>query len=115
MTQNLNVALENLSTANATCSVRECTVFVPILTPQLEKTAVCRAAFEEARRLRKSIVPVIAVKDWEPDDWVGFTVAGCTFFRIFDKELAYKPFFDTNRIIDLRVAVEITYENKMFN
>ncbi|CAF4480985.1 unnamed protein product, partial [Rotaria sp. Silwood2] len=105
-TKNLHVGFENLSKSNSKCSVRQCTLFVPILTPQLEQTPVCRAAFEEARRLQKPIVPAIAIKSWRPEDWLGLTIAGRTFFRIFDKESAYKPFFDSNRITDLRVEVE---------
>jgi hypothetical protein len=107
-TKNLDVGFENLSKSNATCSVKKCTVFVPILTPQLEQTPVCRAAFEEARRLRKPIVPVMAIKDWKPNDWVGLTIAGGTFFRIFSKEHGYKAFYDTNRMTDLRVEVEVS-------
>ncbi|CAF4173901.1 unnamed protein product [Rotaria sp. Silwood2] len=106
-TKNLHVGFENLSKSNSKCSVRQCTLFVPILTPQLEQTPVCRAAFEEARRLQKPIVPAIAIKSWRPEDWLGLTIAGRTFFRIFDKESAYKPFFDSNRITDLRVEVEV--------
>ncbi|CAF1183320.1 unnamed protein product [Rotaria sp. Silwood1] len=107
ISKNLNVGFDNLSKADPKYSIRRCTVFVPILSPQLEQTPICRATFEEARRLRKPIVPVIAVKDWRPEDWLGLTIAGCTFFRIFDKENAYKPFYDSNRMIDLRVEVEI--------
>ncbi|CAF4750803.1 unnamed protein product [Rotaria sp. Silwood1] len=79
-------------------SIRRCIVFVAIFPPQLEKTPICRAIFEEAGRLRKPIAPVIAIKDWRPEDWLGLTIARCTFFRIFDKENAYKPFYDSNRI-----------------
>ena len=112
ITKNINVGFENLSKANAVCSVRRCTVFVAILSPQLAHTPVCQAAFEEARRLRKPIVPVIATKNWKPDDWLGLTIAGSTFFRMFDKEHAYKPFYDSNRMIDLRVEVEVSYKNE---
>jgi hypothetical protein len=106
--KNLNAAFENLSKPNAVCSVRKCTVFIPILSPQFEQTPTCRAAFEEARRLNKPIVPVMAIKAWKPEDWLGLTIAGTTFFRIFNKENAYKPFFDTNRMTDLRVSVEVS-------
>jgi hypothetical protein len=81
---------------------------VPILSPQLEQNEACRVAFEEARRLRKPIVPVIAVENWKPEDWLGLTIAGTTYFRIFDKEGAYKPVFDSNRMNDLRVEVEVS-------
>lgn len=108
----LNVGLENLSKANAVCSVRRCTVFVPILSPQLEQSAIARAAFEEARRLRKSVVPVVAIKKWKPEDWLSLTIAGTTFFRIFDRDSAYKPFYDSNRITDLRVEVEVSVQQK---
>ena len=68
---------------------------------------MCRSIFEEARRLRKAIVPVMAINKWKPEDWLGLTIAGATFFRIFDKEGAYKPFYDSNRMADLRVEIEV--------
>jgi len=104
----LSVTVENLSKPNATCSVAKCTVFVPILTPQLEQMSLCQAAFEQARLLRKPIIPVIAIKKWRPKDWLGLSIAGCVFFRIFDQEAAYKPFYDSNRITDLRVEIEVS-------
>ncbi len=103
-----SVIVENLSKPNATCSVSKCTVFVPILTPQLEETPLCQAAFEEARLLGKPIVPVIAIKKWRPIGWLGLIIAGRVFFRIFDQETAYEPFYDSNRITDLRVAIEVS-------
>jgi hypothetical protein len=108
ITNNLNVAFENLSKPNAVCSVRQCKVFVPILSPQFEQTAIGRAAFEEARRLQKPVVPVMAIKDWKPEEWLALTIAGSTFFRIFNKENAYKRFYDSNRMTDLRVEVEVS-------
>ena len=110
VTKKLNVGYENLSKSNAVCSVRQCTVFVPILSPQMEQTSTCQAAFEEARRLRKPIVPVIAIEKWKPEDWLGLTIGGCQFFRIFDKEGAYKPFYDSYPMANLCVAVEVSYK-----
>lgn len=103
-----SVIIENLSKSNATCSVAKCTVFVPILTPQLEQMSLCQAAFEQARLLNKPIVPVMAVKKWRPTGWLGLIIAGRIFFRIFDRETAYKPFYDSNRITDLRVEIEVS-------
>ena len=109
LNKNLDAGLENLSKSNAVCSVRRCTVFVPMLTPQLEQSPIVRAAFDEARRLRKAIVPVIAIKSWKPEDWLGLAIAGITFFRISDQQTAYKPKYDSNRITDLRVEVEVSH------
>ncbi|CAF3279123.1 unnamed protein product [Rotaria socialis] len=103
----LSLIVENLSKPDATCSVTQCTVFMPILTPQLEQTPLCRAALEQARLHCKQIVPVIAAKKWRPEGWLGLVIAGRVFFRIFDQETANKPFYDSNRITDLRVATEI--------
>jgi len=103
-----SVIIENLSNSNATCSVAKCTVFVPVLTPQLEQISLCQAAFEQARFLNKPIVPVIAVKKWRPRGWLGLIIAGRVFFRIFDRETAYKPFYDSNRITNLRVEIEVS-------
>lgn len=107
MSTQSSVIIENLSNSNATCSVAKCTVFVPVLTPQLEQISLCRAAFEQARFLNKPIVPVMAVKKWRPTGWLGLIIAGRVFFRIFDRETAYKPFYDSNRITDLRVEIEV--------
>ncbi|CAF1290838.1 unnamed protein product [Adineta steineri] len=105
--KNLNALVENLSDANATCSVRQCTVFIPILSAGFEKKPACRVAFEEARQLQIPIIPVMSAIDWKPQDWLGITVAGATYFRIYTQVSAYKPLYDSNRITDLRVAVEI--------
>lgn len=99
--------VENLSKPNATCSVANCTVFVAIVTPQLEQTSLCQSAFEQAHLLNKPIVPIIAVKKWRPTSWLGLVIAGRVFFRIFDKETAYKPFYDSNLINDLRLEIEV--------
>ncbi|UJR23954.1 hypothetical protein I4U23_026922 [Adineta vaga] len=102
-----SVIIENLSKPNATCSVTKCTVLVAILTPQLEQIWLSQAVFEQARLLGKPIVPVMAIKKWRPEGWLGLIIAGRIFFRIFDQETAYKPFYDSNRITDLRVEIEI--------
>ncbi|CAF1524797.1 unnamed protein product [Rotaria magnacalcarata] len=107
ISNNLNVGFENLSKPNAACSVRRCNVLVPILTARFEQTPICRGALEEARQLKKPIVPVIAIKDWRSDDWLGLTIAGCEVFRIFDNDSAYEAFLDSSRMTDLRVDVEI--------
>lgn len=108
----LNVAMESLTRADSPCSVRRCAVFVPVLTPEFEQIPVCRAAFEEARRLQKSIVPTIATKNWRPDGWIGLIIAASTFFRIFDQDNAYKQFFDSNRITDLTVEVQVSSKHE---
>lgn len=105
---NLNVGLEYLHRSSTVCSVRRCTVFVPILTPQMEQLPITRAVFDEARRLRKPIVPVIAIRKWKSADWVGLAIAGIAFFRIFDQETANKEIGDSNPITNLRVAVEVS-------
>jgi hypothetical protein len=103
-----SVIIEKLSESNNTCSVTECTVFVPILTPQLEQMSICQAAFQQARLLKKPVIPVIAVQKWRPTGWLGLIIAGRVFFRIFDQETAYKPFYDSNRMTDLRVGIEVS-------
>ncbi|CAM4969209.1 unnamed protein product [Rotaria socialis] len=105
VSNNLNVEFENLSQPNAACSVRQCNVLVPILTARFEQTPMCRGALEEARRLQKPIVPVIATKDWRPEDWLDLTIAGCEVFRIFDNESAYEAFLDSSRMSGLRADV----------
>ncbi|CAF4220031.1 unnamed protein product, partial [Adineta steineri] len=105
--KNLNALVENLSDANATCSVRQCTVIVPILSAEFEKNPACRIAFEEARQLQIPIIPVMSAIDWKPQDWLGITVAGATYFQINTQVSPYEPLYDSNRMTDLRVAVEI--------
>ena len=104
-----SIIIENLSKPNATSSVEKCTVLVGILTPQLEQLSLGQTVFEKARSLRKPIVPVMAIKKWRPEGWLGLVIAGRVFFRIFDQETASKPFYDSNRLTDLRVEVEVGY------
>jgi len=107
ITNQMSVSIENLSKSDASSSVSNCTVFVPILTPQLEQSILCQLSFEQARLHGKPIVPVMAVKKWRPRGWLGLIIAGRVFFRIFDRETAYQSFYDTNRMTDLRVAIEV--------
>lgn len=107
-----SVIVENLSKPNAVCSVAKCTVLVAILTPQLEQSSLCQSAFEQARLLRKWIVPVMAVRKWRPAGWLGLIIAGRTFYRIFDKETASKPFYDSNRMNDLCLEIEVSILTK---
>lgn len=109
---NHNVTTEDLTNGKPISSVRQCTVLVAILTPLFEQSAVAQAVFEQARQLRKGIIPVMAVKSWKPQGWPSLTIAGSTFFRIFDKDQAYKKFFDSNRITDLRVEVDVSSEKR---
>ncbi|CAF1651887.1 unnamed protein product, partial [Adineta ricciae] len=102
-----SIIIENLSKPNATSSVEKCTVLVGILTPQLEQLSLGQAVFEKARSLSKLIVPVMAIKKWRPEGWLGLVIAGRVFFRIFDQETASKAFYDSNRLTDLRVEIEI--------
>ncbi|CAF4365950.1 unnamed protein product, partial [Adineta steineri] len=53
------------------------------------------------------IIPVMSAIDWKPQDWLGITIAGATYFRINTQVSPYEPFYDSNRMTDLRVAVEI--------
>lgn len=111
-TQPLTI-VENLSKLGATCSVENCTVLVAVLTPQLEQSSLCQSMFEQARLLNKPIVPVIAVRKWRPTGWLGLVIAGRVFFRIFDQETAYKPFYDSSRINDLRLEIEVCISRRI--
>ena len=113
ITSQPSTMIENYSKTNATCSTGRCTVFVPILTPQLAENVMGQAAFEHARRLGKPIVPVMAVKKWKPTGWLGLLVAGRTFYRIFDRETAFRSFYDSNRITDLRVGIEVSGSSRV--
>lgn len=100
------VLIDNLS-ANESSSVNHCQVFVPILNQQFDQTRLCKEALEQARLQGKPIIPVISVKKWRPEGWLGLLIAGRTFFRIFDRETAEKPFYDSNRITDLRYEIKV--------
>jgi hypothetical protein len=109
----VNVALENLSEPNASCSAAHCSVFVPVLSPQFEQAWTCRAVFEEVRRCRIPFAPVMAIKKWKPEDWLGLIIAGSTFFRIFNKDSAYESFYDSNRMKDLCAEIEVNAKRMM--
>ena len=106
MTTQPAVLIENFS-SNESSSVNHCQVFVPILNQQFEQTKLCQEVLEKARLLGKPIIPVISVNKWRPDGWLGLLIAGRTFFRIFDRETAEKPFYDSNRITDLRYEIKV--------
>ena len=104
-----SVAIENLSKLNGHSSVAHYSVFVPILSPQFEQMSLGRSVIEQASRLGKPIVPVIAVRKWRPKGWLGLAIAGRIFFRIFDRETAYKPFYDSHPLNDLRMEIEVRH------
>lgn len=104
------VLIENLS-SNESSSVNSCQVFVSILNQQFEQTKLCQKALEQARLQGKPIIPVISAKKWRPEGWLGLLIAGRTFFRIFDRETAEKPFYDSNRITDLRFEIKVMIFN----
>ena len=107
--------VENLSKPNATSIIANCTIFIAVLTPQLEQTPFCQSVFEQARLLNKPIIPVIAVKKWRPTGWLGLVIAGRVFFRIFDRDTAYKPFYDSTLINDLHLEIEVSIDNNRCN
>lgn len=104
-----SITIENLSKSDGISNVMNCEVFVAVLTPDFENNLMCRMILEEARLADKPIIPVIAVKKWKPTGWLGLITAGRIFFRIFDRETAFQPFYDTNRITDLRVEIEVSF------
>ena len=103
----ISVALEDLTKVSSSCSIESCSVFVPIITTSFEENSLCLSVFQAARQAKKPIVPVLAVEKWRPNDWLGLAIAGLTFFRIPDQETAYKKFFDSNRMTDLKVEIQV--------
>lgn len=105
----MSTIIEKISETDVRLTMANYKVLVPILTPQLEQSQVCQEILEQTRLSGKPIVPVIAVKKWRPDGWLGLIVAGRVFFRIFDEETACQPFYDSNRMTDLLIEIEVIY------
>ncbi|CAF1219090.1 unnamed protein product [Didymodactylos carnosus] len=97
--------IENLSTAKSS-SVSNCSVFVPIISPQFEENLLCQATFEKVRQLNIPVVPVVAIPKFKPEDWLGLPIAGKVYFRLFDAETANKPFWDSTRMKDFVYSVQ---------
>ena len=80
-------------------------VIILIMSPGYEESHYCRKVVELARAAKKTIIPVSTSKGWKPQEWLGLTVAGKLYYRIFDKSQAIKPIYDSTPIKDLLFAV----------
>jgi hypothetical protein len=77
------------STTGSTC-VKNCKVILLIMSQGYEENYCAKAIIEKAREMDKKIVPISTTRAWKPSGWLALFLAGKLFYRIMDKEQAYK-------------------------
>ena len=87
-------------------AISGCQVFVAVLSPDYQSSAVSQRCYEMARVYRKRIIPVIGSAKYQPSDWLALAIAGKLYYAMPDRESAYKKFYDSSLINDFRYAVE---------
>jgi hypothetical protein len=93
--------------ASGNSSVSACAVLVVIMSPGYESNELARLIVEKAKSLNKPIIPISKTRSWKPEHWLGLLIAGILFFRIMDKEQAYKHKYDSCPMNDLVFEVKI--------
>jgi hypothetical protein len=70
--------------------VKNASVIVLIMSKNYEENYVCRTAIEMVRQLGKKIVPISTSREFKPAQWMALFLAGKLFFRIINREQAFK-------------------------
>lgn len=87
--------------------IKNCQVFLPVLTKGYESTEKCQQEYEYARKCEKQIVPVKGEKFW-PSGWLSLGIAGKLYYELIDETQAYthhKTVTDSNPMNDFIFAV----------
>ena len=87
-------------------AISGCQVFVAVLSPEYQSSVESQRCYETARMYRKKIIPVIGAAKYQPSGWLALAIAGKLYYDMPDREAAYKKFYDSSLINDLRYAVE---------
>ena len=88
-----------------TSSIKRVKVLVIIMSAEYEENFNCRMVVQKAIELNLKIIPISISKAWKPTDWLGLLIAGKIFYRIFDKEQAFKVKYDSTPMNDLIFAI----------
>ncbi|KAK3749690.1 hypothetical protein QZH41_014968, partial [Actinostola sp. cb2023] len=68
--------------------IKDCKVFIPVLTSGYQSTPKCLEEYEFARKSQKFIVPVKGEKFW-PSGWLSLGIAGKLYYELIDSNQAY--------------------------
>lgn len=68
--------------------IKDCKVFIPVLTTGYQSTEKCQQEYEYARKCQKVIVPVKGEKFW-PSGWLSLGIAGKLYYELIDANQAY--------------------------
>ena len=101
--QNLTYKVEDSSCGSTL--VKGVKVVVVIMTAEYEENYACRLVIQTARDLNFKIIPISITKAWKPTDWLALVTAGALFYRIFNREQAYKHKYDSTPMNDLVVGI----------
>jgi len=78
---------------------------VIIMSAEYEENFNCKLIVQKAKELNLKIIPISITRAWKPADWLGLVMSGKVFYRIFDKEQAYKVKYDSTPMNDLIMAL----------
>lgn len=88
-----------------TSSIKRVKGMIIIMSAEYEENFNCRMVVQKAIELNLKIIPISISKAWKPTDWLGLLIAGKIFYRIFDKEQAYKVKYDSTPMNDLIFSI----------
>ena len=106
----VNYLIEECTTGSS--SVNTAKVLVAVISPKYEECDFARVIVETARSKNKSIIPVKASQSFKPDKWLGLVIAGKLYYRIINKEEAYKQIYDTTPMNNLMYGIKIALAQK---
>jgi hypothetical protein len=70
--------------------VKNARLIILVMSKSYEENYICRTAIETARKLSKRIIPISTSREFKPKHWLALFLAGRLFFRIMNKEQAFK-------------------------
>ncbi|CAH1794498.1 unnamed protein product [Owenia fusiformis] len=97
-----NVLQPNNSNIEKVCN---CQVFIAVMSPEYENSAIRQEEYECARALKKEIVPINYKKGYRPGGWLELGIAGKLYHRLYDSATAYKKQYDSTPMNDFVSAV----------
>jgi hypothetical protein len=100
-------------------SIKNAKVLLLIMSKGYEENYYCRIITEMTRSFGKKIIPISTSREFKPQDWLALFLAGKLFFRIINKEQAYKKkndfsYSQIDSLIDA-VIIASTFERPQQN
>ncbi|RNA41414.1 General transcription factor IIH subunit 2 [Brachionus plicatilis] len=97
---------------SSTTSVRTCRTLIIVMSDEYESSCVCKGVVDLARSLKKNIIPVSTKKGWKSKHWLGLVIAGKLFFRVIDRDQAFKKVNDFAPMDDFLLEVSKSLQLK---